>query len=128
MDYSSNNSNKSIEISKLTGINNQIVNNLFEEAINSVLIEGSSNRFWNIFSDLLPKGLNFQDSNITRHTRQSNQNFINVSPLKVQALVQLTSQSSPEARAIDATSTIGLSVSANLAKKLQTFAIFKKFW
>ncbi|CAF0776314.1 unnamed protein product [Brachionus calyciflorus] len=109
LDYTPNNQNKSIDLNKLTGINNETIKNLFEETINSILNEGPSNRLWNLFSE----------SNKSRHARQSNQNFVNVSPLKVQALVQIASQSSPESRAIDAQSTIGLSVSANLAKRLE---------
>ena len=112
------------------------IEDLFETEVNKILNEGPTNRFWHSFSfaDVLPKqniksNRSFSSNN-NKHmfgkrikTRQINTqptNIIGPSPLSISAMVQIGSQSSPQARTIDALSTVGLQVSQKIADQIKS--------
>lgn len=104
-----------------------LANDLFDKEIESVLHDGSQNRFFDLILDFMPTTrywrkttpkVNTVKANGMRRlfTRQAN-TLISQSPLNIRSQVQLASQSSSDARNIDAASTIALRVSQTLLTK-----------
>ncbi|RNA44780.1 chorion peroxidase-like isoform X2 [Brachionus plicatilis] len=96
-------------------INNQTINQLFEEELDSLFLDGNSTRFWRLFLDHLPR----EQARSGRISRESVEKMIKASPLKLESLTQPTLQSSPESHLIDASSSLGLSVSNKLSESLE---------
>lgn len=96
-------------------INNQTIGQMFNEELNLLFLDKNFKRFWRSFLDHIPKGQNTR----MRISRESIEKLIDTSPLKTVSLTQPTLQSSPEAHFIDASSSLGLSVSSKLTESLE---------
>lgn len=128
LDYNPFSSNVTVLSPELFGLSDSNVKTLFQNEIDKILVDGPSNRFWNLFLDFLPL-TSSQRKTTTKHnkvvkpnqrrifTRQSNEE-VKTSPLKISAQVQLALQSSEEAREIDAMSSVGIKVSSRIARQL----------
>lgn len=97
------------------GISNLTISQIFNEELDLLFLDNNSKRFWRAFLNHLPK----EQNNSRRVSRQSIEKIIDVSPLKILSLTQPTLQSSPEAHFIDASSSLGLTVSSKLSESLE---------
>ena len=83
---------------------------LFIKEVDKIISEGPSNRFWNLFTDPEQKSLKNLKLGRGSSRNLASTQFVQRSPLATNAIVQKSLQSSLNARAIDASSTIGLRV------------------
>lgn len=96
-------------------INNLTVNHLFDQELNALFLDKDSKRFWRLFLNHLPR----EPIRSSRISRETVEKLVDASPLKTVSLTQPTLQSSPESHLIDASSSLGLSVSSKLTESLE---------
>ena len=115
MSYSTNGFEHFIKIRDTSAnVEEESLENLFKEGMKSIVSEGPSNRFWNLF---LGKNQNDNKRSPVLSRRFDSNQIVQQSPLATNAVVQKSLQASPNSRTIDAMSTISLNISRKLGLK-----------